>query len=128
MAASTPLVAAPPNGAGIRPLRNPAATALPNTGRNSNARVSGSGSSPHRGGELPQLALSEAPGGNLELFLFRGKKKRHGHRRGPLCQRFGGSASITRELAPVQTSAPRSGDGDRTAGVAQDEPCHGAGM
>jgi len=39
MAASTPLDAAPPNGTGIRPLRNPAATAFSNAGRSSSARV-----------------------------------------------------------------------------------------
>ena len=44
IAASTPLPAAPPNGAGIRPLRKPAATAFSKVGRSSRARVSGSGS------------------------------------------------------------------------------------
>ena len=44
MAASTPLLAAPPNGTGISPLRNPASTALANAGRARSARRAGSGS------------------------------------------------------------------------------------
>lgn len=46
IAASTPLPAAPPTAAGIRPLRKPRPTAFSNTGRASSARVSGSGPAP----------------------------------------------------------------------------------
>ena len=79
MQASTPPAAAPPNGAGMSPLRNPAATAFSNAGRASRARLKRVGLLADLGGERTQVLFRELAGAELQLLLLRAEMKRDGH-------------------------------------------------